>query len=69
MKTCHFKGNDSEAKPYRLCIGIVLKDFILDSSKKKKTELKGDTKAFSVHYDSININDILNMDRFLMKET
>ena len=68
MKTCHFNGNDSEIKPYRLCIGNVSKDFILDSSK-KKTELKGDTKAFSVHYDSININDILNMHRFLMKET
>ena len=36
---------------------------------RKKTELKGDTKAFSVHYDSIDINDILNMHRFLMKET
>ena len=35
----------------------------------KKTRLKGIVKIFSVDYNAIDINNILDIHRYLMKET
>ena len=63
-----FRAKDSEIKPYLLCLGNNPKDFTFDNMK-KKTGLKGFGKVFSVDYDPINTSDILDIHRFLMKET
>ena len=62
-----FKAKHSEIKPHQSCLGNISKDFTLDNMK--KTGLKGFAKAFSVDYDPINTTDILDIRRFLMKET
>ena len=43
--------------------------YFLILKKKKKTGLKGEIKAFSVDYDPININDIIDFHRFLIEGT
>ena len=67
MKIYQFKAQDSEIKPYTLCVGKMSNDFMLDNVK--KTGLKGIVKVFSVDYDPINTSDILDIHRFLMRET
>ena len=34
VKICHFKGKDSEIKPYPLFLGNISKDFTLNNIKK-----------------------------------
>lgn len=53
-----FKAIYSEIKPYQLCLGNMLIDFIIDNVK--KTELKGYVDGFSVNSNVIYINDILD---------
>ena len=65
VKMCRFKEKDSEIKPYLLC--NIPKDFTLDNMK--KTGLKGNVWAFSVEYNPVNISDILDIHKCLMKET
>ena len=59
-----FKANDSEITPYPLCLGNISKDWSLDNMK--KTGLKGCVYDFSVHYDAIEISDILDIHKYLM---
>ena len=39
-----------------------------EKKKKKKTELMGSVKLFSVDYRSINTNEILDIHKYLIKE-
>ena len=58
-----FKAKDSETKGNTLCLGNISKDFTIN--KMKKTGLKGSVKFFSVDFNPIDTNDILD----LMKKT
>ena len=59
---------DSEIKPYILCLGNISKDFTINNMKKKKG-LKGSVKVFSVDFNVINTSDILDIRRYLKKGT
>ena len=61
------KEKDSEIKAVLLCLGNVSKEFSVDNMK--KTELNGYVYDFSVDYDAITVDDILDIHKFLMKET
>ena len=66
-KICQFKVEDSEIKPYPLCLGNISKDFTINNMK--KTGLKGSVKFFSVGFRPINTNEISDIHRFSTKET
>ena len=53
------KAEESEIKPTPLCLGRVSKDFSVDNMK--KTGLNGYVYDFSVNYDAIAVDDILNI--------
>ena len=59
-----FKARDSEIKPYPLCLGNISNSFTIDSMK--KTGLK---QIFSVDYNAINTENILDIHRYLIKDT
>ena len=59
-----FKAKDSAIKPYTLFIGNILKDFTIE-----KTELKEYVHAFSVDYNIVNSNNILDIHKYIMKIT
>ena len=44
-KICQSKAQDSEIKPYPLCLGNISKDYTIDNMK-EKTSLKGNKKLF-----------------------
>ena len=54
-----FKAKDSEIVATPLCLRNVSKDFSVDD--KKKTRLNGYVYDFSVHYDAITIDDVLDI--------
>ena len=56
-KTYQFKAKNSEIKYYALCLGNISKDFITDNMKKNR--LGG----------VVNINDILQTYKYLIKKT
>ena len=58
-----FKAKDSEIKTYVL--GNISKDFPVDNMK--KTWLNGYVYDFSVDYDAIAVNDILDIHKYLIK--
>ena len=62
---CLFKAKHAEIKPYLLC--NISKDFRIDDMK--KIRLKGSVRLFSANYSAIDIRDILDIHKFLMKET
>ena len=66
-KIYQFKVKNSETKTYPLCLGNVSKDFTIHNMK-KKTGLKWSVNSFSVDYRSININESLDIHKYLMKE-
>ena len=55
-----------EIKDYALCLGYISKDFIIDNMK-KKTVLKGIVKFFSVDFNPIDTNNILDIHWYLVK--
>ena len=63
--TYQFKAKDSEIKDYTLCLGNVSKYFTINNMK--KTGLKGIVKFFSVDFNPIDTNDILDIHKYLMK--
>ena len=65
-KTYQFKAKDSEIKPYPLCLGNISKDFAIDNIKKTGSQRNVD--FFSVDYNVIDTNDILDIHRYSMKE-
>ena len=66
-KVYQFKEKDSEIKDYALCLGIISQDFTINDMT--KTGLKGVVKFFSVDFNPIDTNDILDIHRYLMKRT
>ena len=62
-----FKAKNSEIKHYALCLGNASKDFTINIMKKKG--LKGIVKFFSVDFNPIDCNNILDIDKHLKKIT
>ena len=46
---------------------VISKDFTIDNMK--KTGIKGSVKVFYIDYNAIDTSDILDIHRYLMKET
>ena len=63
---CKFKAKDSEIVPYPLCLGNISKDFSVDNMK--KTGLHGQVHEFSIDYDAIANDKILDIHKYLMKK-
>ena len=61
-----FKAKDSEIVATPLCLGNISKDWSVDNMK--KTGLNGYVYDFSVDYDSIAVDDILDIHNYLMKK-
>ena len=66
-KVYQFKAKNSEIKDYALCLGNVSKDFTINNMK--KTGLKGVVKFFSVDFNPIDNNDIIDIHKYLMERT
>ena len=64
---CKFKAKDSEIVPETsLCLGNISKDWSVDNMK--KTGFTGNVYDFSVDYDSISVDDIKDIHKYLMKK-
>ena len=61
-----FKANDSEIVAIPLCLGNISKGFSVDNMK--KTGLNGYVYDFSVDYDAIAVDDILDIHKYLMEK-
>ena len=61
-----FKAKDSETVANSLNLGNSSKDFSVDNMK--KTELYGQVYDFSADYDAIPVDDILDIQKYLMKK-
>ena len=61
-----FKAKDVEIVARPLCLGNISKDFAVDNMK--KTGLNGYFYDFSVDYDAIAVDDILDIHKYLMKK-
>ena len=61
-----FKAKDCEILATPLCLGNASKDFTADNTK--KTGLNGYVYDFSVDYDPIAVDDILDIYNSLMKK-
>ena len=59
-----FKAKDSEIVAYPLCLGNISKDFSVDNMK--KTGLHGYVYDLSVNNDAIAVDDIFDIDKYLM---
>ena len=66
-KKYQFKAKCSEIKYYTLCLGNVSKDFAINNTR--KIGLKGSVNFFSVNFNPIGTNDILDIHEYLMKGT
>ena len=62
-----FKAKDSEIAASPLCLRNISKDFSVDNMK-KKAELNGYVYDFSVDYDAITVDDILDIHKSLMEK-
>ena len=63
-----FKAKDSEIVASALCLGKISKDRSVDNMKKKKKGFTGYIYGFSVDYDSIAVDDIKGIHKYLMKK-
>ena len=61
-----FKAKNSEIVTTPLCLGNVSKDFSVDNME--KAGLNGYVYDFSVDYDVIAVDDILDIHKYLMKK-
>ena len=66
-KIHQFKAKDSEKMPCPLSVGNTSKLFTLNNMK--KTESKGSVKHFSADYNPVDSSNILDIQKYLMKET
>ena len=62
-----FKAKDSKVTPYPLCLGNFSKGWSVNHMK--KTGLKGCVYDFNNDYDAINVDDILDIHKYLTKKT
>ena len=63
---CKFTAKDSEIVSNNLCLGNASNDF--SASNMKKTGFNDHIYDFSADYDSIDVDDILNIHKYLMKK-
>ena len=61
-----FKVKDSEIVAYPLCLGNISKEFSVNNMI--KTGLNGCVYDFSVDYDAIAVDNILDIHKYLMKK-
>ena len=61
-----FKTKDSEIVAYSLCLVNISKNFSVDNMK--KTGLNGYVYDFSVGYEAISVDDILDIHKYLMSK-
>ena len=61
-----FKAKDSEIVTSPLCLGIISKDWSVDNMK--KTGFNDYVYDFSVDYNSVAIDDIKDVHKYLMKK-
>ena len=61
-----FKGKDSLIVATPLCLGNISKDWSVDIMK--RTKFNGHVYGFSVDYDAIEVDDILDIHNYLMKK-
>ena len=61
-----FKAKGSEIVPYSLCLTKISKDFSVTNMG--KTELNGYVYDFSVDYDAIVVDEILDIHKYLMEK-
>ena len=61
-----FKAKDSEIVATPLCLGNISKDWSVDNMK--KIGFNGYVYDFSVDYDSIAVDDIENIYKYLMRK-
>ena len=62
-----FKTADNQIKPYNICFGNISKDF--SSTNSQKTGLHGYMYDFSVDYNEITNDKILDIHRYLTEKT
>ena len=62
-----FKAKDSEIVATPLCLGNISKDWSVDNMK--KTGFTGYVYDFSVDYDSVEVDDIKNVHKYLLKKS
>ena len=60
-----FKTKDSEIVAVLLCLGNISKDWSVDNMK--KTGFDGYAYDFSVDYDAIAVDDIVDIHKYLIK--
>ena len=65
-KVVKFKAKDSKILPYPLCLGNMSKECSVDNIK--NNGLNGYVYDFSVDYDAIPVDDILDIHKYLMKK-
>ena len=68
QKYINSKQKSSEKKDYAVCLGKILKHFAVDDLK-KKNDIKRNCKTFSVGFDPIYTNYILDIHKYVMKRT
>ena len=61
-----FKAKDSEIVAAPLCLGNISKDWSVDNMK--KTGFNGYVYDFSVDYDATDVDDIVDIHKYLMKK-
>ena len=66
QKIYRFEAKDSEIQLYILCLGNTSKDLTIYNMKKKGW--RGSVKVFSVEYNPIGTNDVLDIHIYFMKQ-
>ena len=66
VKIQQFKVKDSEIKLYALSLGNISKGFTVNN--KKKSRLEGKVYDFFISYEKIDVSDIDNIYKHLMKK-
>ena len=62
-KIYQFKAKDSEIKDYTPCLGNISKDSAIYNMR------KGSVNFFSVEFNPIDTNNVLDIHKYFMKET
>ena len=65
-ETYKSKAKDSEIVASPLCLGNISKDWSVDNMK--TTGFNGYVYDFSVDYDATDVDDILDIQKYLMKK-
>ena len=66
IEIIEFKAKDSNITATPLCLGNISKDWSVDNMK--DTRLNGYVYDFSVDYDATSVNDVKDIDKYLMKK-